>query len=725
MSETEYLMKGMDPPSVDVPGKDVPTSKLDPSALKALGYNLKHLFDQYRSDRYIQELRWLRNLRQYLGYYDPEVEKELSPERSRAYPKMTRVKVISMLAHIMDLMFPSDDKNWTINARPSPDMTVEDVKQALADAQARDEAQGVKNETDLDYVMAAIQELADKRARELTTEIEDQLQELGGDQSYDYVALVQEVLLSGILYGLGLLKGPYARPVKTTEWSLDQNGQPVAKTRTAYMPHFEFLTIWEFYPDLAAKRLEESDGYFTRRVMARNQVRELADREEFFGDIIKTYLANHEIGNYRPQEFETELRSMGVKMNVNETKIETTKYEIIIWHGKVDGNELTRAGVEVPPDKRADQIEAEIWMLDGYVIKAMINPWVELGVDVRTIHAFIFDKDDTAPIGFGLPNILRDTQMSISAATRMMLDNASVICGPMLEMNTALLVANQDLTSFGAYKTFYRDDEGPTSQWPAVRELNVDGHLPELENIIELFLRISDIETFSTALTGGDTTGMPTEAMRNAAGASMLMSKASLPFKQIIRNFDRFTMSVIQSLVQFNRQFNPKKAPASEYDVIARGATSLIAKEVRGMQMDTLAQTLTPEDEIYIDRQKLLKARIRVRDLDEVLVSDQELKRRLQSKQQSDSQAAQSQQAWLESQIRLALAGAFKDITQAQKNQAGADATFVEAALHTLEGGLKEPQQAPAPAAQPPAPVPDQGAGGLPPNPAASGIPGM
>ena len=43
--------------------------------LRQLGQNLDKLFMQYVSDRRIAELKWLRNLRQYLGLYDPEIEK--------------------------------------------------------------------------------------------------------------------------------------------------------------------------------------------------------------------------------------------------------------------------------------------------------------------------------------------------------------------------------------------------------------------------------------------------------------------------------------------------------------------------------------------------------------------------------------------------------------------------------------------------------------------------
>ena len=693
MAEAEAVYIDQLGPSsgVVVPGDDAPVSTIDVRGLMMLGTKLQGLFGQYKSDRRMQELRWLRNLRQYLGYFDPEVEKMISPERSKAYPKVTRVKCVSMLSRIMDLMFPSDDINWTIKARPSPNMAIKDVMEAIQAQQAKDTAAGTDPAPlTTEYIQAAVSDLASARATQVMTEIEDQLEEIGGDQSYDYVALNKEVVASGILYGLGVVVGPYARESKTASWELDpKTNQPVAKTLTSYKPQFDFLRCWDFYPDLSAKRLEDGDGYFTRRVMSRQQVRDLADREDFFGSVIKTYLKAHTTGNYKPYEFETELRTMGTKANVNEQKAETTKYEVICWHGPIDGTYLEMAGVEVADDKLADQMQAEVWMLDGYVIKAMMNPWAAAKEDVKTVHAFIFDFDDTAPIGFGLPNIMRDTQMSISAATRMMMDNASVVCGPILEVNTSLMQSGQDISSIHAYKTYFRDDEGPTAQFAAVREIKVESNVNELEQIINLFLKFADMETFVSPMNGGDMTNMPSEPMRNAAGASMLMGHAALPFKDIIRNFDRFTQSVIQSLVVFNRVLNPKVVKVADYDVIARGATSLIAKEIRGNQLDQLATSLTPEEKIHVDTRKLVTQRLATRDLTDMLVSETEAARR--QKAQDDAGAAQQdvQTRTAEATIRNILAQAFKNVAQGQKNTAAADADTANTALDILERDLK------------------------------------
>lgn len=679
---------------VPVP-ETAPVNVIKAEDLKGLGDKLSSLFTQYVSDRRVAELKWMRNLRQYLGQYDPEVERELGVNRSRAYPRITRVKCISVLSRVMNLMFPGNERNWELQASPSPDLSPQDVLKAMQKLAEERMAKGIQAPLTDDDVEMVVIELAQAKAEKLSTQIDDQLQELGGDQSLDHIALNRKVVQSGIMYGLGVLRGPFVTQTQKTKWSIDiETGVPTARVTTQFKPMFEFLPVWDFYPDMSAKTLRSMDGYFIRVVMSRHQLRKLADRTDFFGDVIKKYMkTTGQQGNYKAQAFESELRTMGVKINVNEQKSETSKYEVIVWNGPVSGHFLQMAGVDVPEDRVADDLDAEVWMVDNNVIKADINPWRKINADVQTIHTFLFDEDDTSPIGNGLPNVMRDSQMSVAAASRMLLDNASVVCGPNVELNTDLLRLDQDLTSVHAYKVWYREGIGADAQQPAVRNIQIDSHMDELLKTIDLFMKFADMETFVGPATGGDMERGPSEPMRTAAGASMIRGDAALPFKDIIRNFDTFTQSYISSLVWFNRKFNPSPELEGDYNVIARGATSLIAKEVRGMQLDQLAATMTPEEKMHVDERKMVEQRFAVRDLSGMLVSPAEADRRKENAAVEAQKQAQQQEEMIAAEVRKTLAEAFKNVSQGQKNSANAEATQVQATLSILEKGLTSGQE--------------------------------
>ena len=370
------------PPAVTVPAasKDAPVKTISGEVLQMLSVRLAGLFQQYRMERRIAELRWLRNQRQYLGIYDPEIEQAMNPNRSKAYPKITRVKCISVVAQLMNLMFPGNERNWELTAGPDPDISIDDVKQAITIQQQRDQDAGVQPaQVDAQYAMDAVHQLMCDRAEKLSVVIDDQLQELGGDQTYDYIALNRQVIQSGVQYGLGLLRGPFAIPCKTVEWSMDdQAGVPMPKSRTSYRPMYEFVRVWDFYPDLTAQSFVSMDGYFLRKVMSKSQLNALRKRPDFFCEQIDRYLQANPTGNYKPLEFEWELRVMGVRSNVNDQKPDAMKYEVLTWVGKLDGATLMQCGCEIADDMLNEEMDAEIWFVDGFVIKCTLDPWAKL-----------------------------------------------------------------------------------------------------------------------------------------------------------------------------------------------------------------------------------------------------------------------------------------------------------------------------------------------------------
>ena len=677
-----------------------PVRQIDAAVLMQLGSRYKALFDRYAAERIPAEQRWLKNLRQYLGVYDPDVERQLPPNRSRAYPRLTRMKCISMLSRIMNLMFPGNEDNWELSASPSPSMSPDAVADAVTQLIRERKEGGQEVQLTQELVEEAVRRLAAKQADQLSLLIKDQLMELGGDQTIDWIALNRKVADSGIKYGVGVLEGPYVRKIETSGWILQaeakQNpdgsvtpGGFRPETKTEYKPQYDHLPVWDFYPDMSARSLP-GEGYFVRKVLGRAALRKLADRQDFFAEQIKAVTRQVPGGNYKARSWETELRTMGTAIQSETSSNQASgreKYEIIIWKGPVSVQTLKEAGADVPDSMLADDVEAELWMVDNFVIKAEVNAWRKLGLTMRQVHIFNFDEDDTSPISQGLPYVVRDSQLSICAAVRMSLDNASVTCGPNLEVNTALVRADQDLTSVQPYKIWYRDDEGLTAQFPAVRRIEIDGHLAELQGLVKMFLEFAEMETFIGPATGGDFQKMPSEPMRTAAGASMLRGDAALPFKDIVRNYDSFTQSVIESMVSFNKKFNPDLAPEGDYNTIPRGATSLIAKEVRGQQIDLLSQTLTDDERDHIDERKFVEAKFASRDLQGMLVAPDEAKLRKDQRGQVAAKRAEQQDRMMEAQIKDVLSGAFKNVSQGQKNATAADKTSVETAVTMMENG--------------------------------------
>ena len=685
----------MPPPQPVLPSDAVSSPALlaplpiDMQRLKNLGVRLADDFKTYENHRKLAELRWTRNLRQFLGEYDPDIAKQLDTNRSRAYPRLTRVKVVSMVARLMNLLFPTSEKNWGVGPSPIPNLSMEDLQTVLQQAQAG--AQQAQQQLTDAVIEAAVKAFSQTRADALELEIEDQLEEIGGSRSLSMVALARKVLFSGVLYGIGVLKGPFVRPQQQRRWVKDSTtGQYAPQEYTAFRPQFEFVPVWDYYPDMTAKHLDQMDGQFHRMVLSKMQLRELADRKDFFGANVLSFMTYTPKGNWKERTYESELRTIGVHSSVN--VLSSSKYEVWIWDGLVSSEQLREANIELPQGLSSDMVEASVWMLGNEVIKCDISPWVELEPNqrVKMYHHFIFEEDDSSLLGNGLPNIMRDSQMGVAAATRMMMDNASITCGPNVEINTDLLRDDVDWRNLVAYKVWPREGTGADAQIPAVRSISFDNHIADLKSVIELHQGFADMETFVNAGTGGDIEKMPSEPFRSAAGASLMKGDLALPFKDTVRNFDNFTISYISSLIIFNRHFNPDPEVQGDFTPIARGSTSLIAKEVRGMALDMLGTSLQPEERPYVKWHKLLQEKMKVRDIDVdgVVVDDDEAEQIDQAAQQQAQQDKQDMAELLKAEVRKLLADATKSLTQSDKNSAASEVATFNAILGGLESGV-------------------------------------
>lgn len=655
-------------------------------ALARLGKTLADRYVQYRNERRLPEIQWMKNERQYKGVYDPEIDANIDKNRSRAYPKLTRVKCVSMLSRLMNMLFQASDKNWTVKASPLPNLSKEDLQTVLQQLQAQYQDASQITPEQINY---AICEFAKKRAKNLETQIEDQLDAMGGPTSDSYVAQCRKVLASGIKYGGGVLRGPFVQEQTERSWAI-ANGELVATDKTVYAPVYEFIPIWDYYPDISARTLGQMDGQFIRRVMNRQDFVELKKRDDFFSDTIDEVLRIYPQGNYKREAYETELRSLGPQINTPQSL--TGKYECIVWDGIVSGKELKECGVNVPAKYENESVLAQVWMVDSMVIKAEVNPWATLVDDQRTIkqyHHFIFEEDESFIMGSGLPSIVRDSQLGLCASVRIMLDNASV--QRVFEVNTSLMTPGQDVTSINPDMIIYREDDSPnTMGMPMIRPIVMPQASAENQNLVNMFQGFADQETFVGPATGGDMQRGPSEPFRTAAGASMLRGDAALPFKDVVRNFDAFTESVIGSLILFNSKFNDRPEIRGDFTPVARGASSLMAKEVQGMQLDNLATTLTEEEKRYLNPRALLRSRLATRDVDphEVVYDDKKCDeidaQAAAQAQKAEEQAAQMTQAT----VRKTLSEVLKNIAQANKNSAGAEAQIANVVLAALEKGL-------------------------------------
>ena len=606
-------------------------------AMMAFGYRLKNQFIINESHRRAKELEWLESLRQYKGIYDPTVN--IQPGNSRVYPKITRSKVNIVLSRLHEMLFPETDKNWEIEPTPDPKIDQQVVMQIAMSLVQENPETGELVLPKAEDLNIAIKDYAEERAKAMSVVMDDQLTEM------KYSEEVKKVLRSGLMYGTGIMKGVMIDTKELREWETGRDGNYVEIVKTEDMPIYEFVRLWDWYPDMSVTDLDKIEGSFEYHVMSRHELRMLMRRDDFYREMITAHLIDHPNGDYVPKNWEVDLQTIEVEAGATNsarplpsgttTTYDTQatnrqlgkKYQVLEFWGYVDGADLAACGLQI--DDPSLEYAANVWLLGNRPIKAVLYDGA-----LTRYKVFYYEKDETSLFGEGLARIMRHSQLSISAGARMVLDNGACVAGPNVEANVDLLSPDTDIDSFYARKIWLRGGRGVEAQYPAVRSVEFSSHIEELLSIIEAFKQFGDEETTLPTWMIGQMVNNET-----AQATSGRMATITISIKDVVKNFDTFTESIMRDLYAWNMEFNPRPEIKGDFKCKAKGVSSLVMKEIRMQALNQLSTTLTPEDWVYIPRREFLEDKFRAHDINIRLRTEEEADKIRQEQRQSEEVA--------------------------------------------------------------------------------------
>jgi hypothetical protein len=660
-----------------------------PSAqVDALGFTLLAEFAQAELDRRQTEERWLSDLRQYKGKYDPEVLAKIGPNRSKAFVRKTRVKIKTIDSRVADLLFPAgSEKNWEIDTTPVPSVSPE--QKSLVAQRLAQMAQGQPVPPEM--VEKAILGMAKEASKKMAKVIEDQLVEA----RYKDVAI--KTVHSGHLYGTGVMKGPLVERKIRTRF-VQQGNNWVAKSETYVVPFVDYVPLWRFYPDMSATEMDQCRYAYERHQMTKADLVNLSQRKSFNKERIVTYIKSNPQGEVKLRYFDNELRVIGERNSTQGNKAGT--YEVLERWGWLDGLSLKDAGVAVPENRVHETFFSNVWLLpDGQIIKAVLQP---INGVTWPYHLYYFDKDETSIFGEGIASIMRDDQTMINAATRMMLDNGGITSGPQLEVNPSLLASLDKVDEVFPWKIWLRNNSSPGTA--AIRAIEMPNNLANLSGMADRFENNADETTAIPRYMSGENVG--SGAAGTASGMSMLMGAANIVIKDLITSYDEgITRPFLQALYRWNMQFHKDNSIKGDFDVKARGAASLVAKEVRARQLNEFAaMTDNPSDGPFIKRDALLRQRAEANELSDVVKTEDEVaaeqnNEMAQMQQQAAIQQQQLVMAELTKKVEVLTAQAAKAMAEVDLIRAKAVSTKVEAVYAALQAGgtaTAAPMTAPA-----------------------------
>jgi hypothetical protein len=580
-------------------------------------------YNRSNDARHSDETRWLTSYRNYRGLYGPDVQ-FTEQEKSQAFIKITKTKVLAAYAQIVDVLFAGS--KFPIGIEPSykplgvsgpmhfdPKEVTEDKLNELTGGS------GPKNPTiarpellkrsgpfqdQLGRVEDKLREGPGKTPTALTFEpakeasrkmektIHDQLEESEANKHLRSVAFEMS------LFGTGILKGPFALQKEYPNWNDEGTYDPVFRT----IPKVESVSIWNFYPDPDARNMAEAEYVIERHRLNRSQLRALKKRPFFRPEAIDEAI---DFGpSYTPHYWEDTLEDSDMSSSIE-------RYEVLEYWGVVDADIAEEAELELP-DEVIDQDEVQInaWVCNGQVIRLVINPFTPTRIPY---HSVPYELNPYSFFGIGLAENMEDTQEIMNGFMRLAVDNAALSSNLLIEIDETNLVPGQDMSVYPG-KVFRRQAGAPGQAIFGTKFPNVTG---ECIQVFDKARQLADEATGMPSFAHGSTGVMGVG--RTASGMSMLMGAAAQNIKAVVRNVDDYLLAPLgRSLFSFNMQFNFDKSIRGDLDVVAKGTESLMRNEVRSQRLLQFMQmTGNPSMAPFVKYDYILRELAASMDLDE------------------------------------------------------------------------------------------------------------
>lgn len=608
-------------------------------------------FSRAKDSRLTDETRWLDSYRNYRGIYGEDVQ-FTSTEKSQAFIKITKTKVLAAYAQVVDVLYAGSKFPIGIEARKFPNNVADAVHydpKALTDEKIKEKAevdyQVPRNiarpeiAKDLGLYKERLEPIKDDlemgagtnpgsitfepakaAAQKLEKRMHDQLEATNASKH------LRSTAFEACLFGTGLLKGPFATNKEYPRWDSDGNYDPLFDT----VPNIEYVSIWDFYPDPDARNMSEAEYTVQRHRLNRTQMRTLKKRPHFRDESIE--LAIDFGPSYMREYWEDTLEDSSSQGAID-------RYEVLEYWGVLDAELAEEAEIEMPPElAEMDQIQVNAWVCNGQILRLVLNPFTPMRIPY---HAVPYELSPYSFFGIGVAENMVDTQLLMNGFMRMAVDNAALSGNLIFEVDETNLVPGQDMDIYPG-KIFRRQAGAPGQ---AIFSTSAKNTSQENLAMFDKSRQLADEATGIPSYSHGS--GAVGGIGRTASGMSMMLGASAQNIKAVVRNIDDYLLAPLgKALFSFNMQFLFDEDFVGDLDVKARGTESLMRNEIRSqrliqfMQMTAANPAMAP----FVKYDYILREMAASMDLDEDKILNDQREAIIQAKMMSEIQAMMPEQ---------------------------------------------------------------------------------
>lgn len=572
-------------------------------------------WDAARDSRQEIDQRLLECLRACNGEYDPTTLAAIERQGGTSlFMGLTDEKCTMAEAWLEEILLPSDEFAFGIDDSAEPDIPeaekaqldqkvkTEAIEQArqeivamvqagqIADMNQAQQMLEQRMQGRAEEMVAEIREEVRKKAQEEISKLETSIQDEVEESEWEYA--LKDAITDMVRYPAGFVKGPVIRRKPVMIWNGDK-----ADTEEKLAITWDSPSPWDIYPAPNATTID--DGYLIEKhSLNRNDLQTLIGVDGYDEDAINEVLTAHGQGGL--SDWLTEYQETSRDALEGRYRKDTSpdkKLDALQFWGNVQGLKLLEYGMdaETVPDPVKDYA-VEIWLIGRWVIKCTFNP-DPLGK--KPYYKASFRARKGSFWGFGLPEVIKDSQIACNASARNLVNNMAICSGPQVGVDISQLPPGEDITAIEPWKIWQVDRSrgGATSgagSTPPVWFFQPNPFTGELLKVYEFFSSEADTKSGIPKYSYGSNQG-GTGALGTATGFSMMMNNTTRGIKRVVRNIDfGIVRKSIQSLVEWLQLYRPEELNgyAGDIRVFARGSSALIAKEQQTVRRNEALQVV-------------------------------------------------------------------------------------------------------------------------------------
>lgn len=537
--------------------------------------------------------------------------------RSTAYVRLTARYVDMAAAMVGEIMLPIDDKAFTLEPTPIPDLVA-----ALDDnAPATSQAAGAAMMPQPDQAMAGQPQPQQTPAPQgqamqqpgmppqqqpapapTATDIAKQQMaqakkaaEKEEQQIYDwmieanYPGEMRKVIHDAARIGVGVLKAPFPALREGYAFSMDGD-EATLEIESRTVPGLKWIDPWNIFPfDACGEKLSDAGGIFERDSISARQLEELKKLMDSLGSPI-----------YIAENIDKVLKEGPEKCNMDEAKNphdskkqDETSFTIWYYTGTMKREDLavSRAVGIDEISEEIEQVSAVFTMVNDTVIRATPNPLVS---GRHGYHNIPWSRRAGSWAGVGVAEQVSMPQRMLNASTRALLNNAGFSAGSQIIIKRSSIVPADQNWTLAPNKIWYDTGEDPGDITKTFTIVNFPNITSELQSIIQLAYKMAE-EASNIPLV---TQGQQGPSSPDTFGAAELQnSNAKTLLRSTAYSFDDHITDPVVHLFHEWYLLDPevKREDKGDWRINARGSISMVERAIQEYTwMNLLQVSLNP-----------------------------------------------------------------------------------------------------------------------------------